>query len=121
MPLVQIGHIIGWDITLIDGRRNYANPQRFPDVQQLIIAKPETALDSLLIDRQTAFILMTHNYNYDLAIFRRLLPKDITYIGLLGPKKRLDRMLQDLHDVSHGSTTGSGKPKRIPPSSRAAS
>ena len=40
---------------------------------------------------------MTHNYNYDLAVLRLLLEKvDISYIGVLGPKKKYDRMLTEL-------------------------
>ncbi len=41
---------------------------------------------------------MTHNYNYDLAMLKALLQKDIPYIGMLGPKKKLDRMLDELRD-----------------------
>ena len=39
---------------------------------------------------------MTHNYNYDLAMLRQLLKKDARYIGVLGPRKKLDRMLDEL-------------------------
>jgi xanthine dehydrogenase accessory factor len=96
IPLTNISSILGWDTMVIDGRRNYANPARFPGIQHLIVAKPDTALSGILFDMQTVCILMTHNYNYDLAIFRQLLAKDIRYIGVLGPRKRLDRMLDDL-------------------------
>ena len=97
-PLTAVAAIQAWDITVIDGRRNYATQQRFPQVQRVIVSKPETALDHITIDQQTVFILMTHNYNYDLAIFRQLLFKPVTYIGMLGPKKRLDRMLSELRE-----------------------
>jgi xanthine dehydrogenase accessory factor len=96
MPLTNISSILGWDTTVIDGRRNYATPARFPNIQGLVIAKPEAALSGILFDNQTVCILMTHNYNYDFAIFRQLLTKEIRYIGVLGPRKRLDRMLQEL-------------------------
>jgi xanthine dehydrogenase accessory factor len=39
---------------------------------------------------------MTHNYNYDKAMLKALTQKDIPYIGSLGPKKKLDRMLDEL-------------------------
>ena len=39
---------------------------------------------------------MTHNYNYDLAMLRALLQTPARYIGMLGPKKKLDRMLKDI-------------------------
>jgi xanthine dehydrogenase accessory factor len=95
-PIVEIAGVLAWDVTVIDGRRNYATSQRFPTVQQLKVAKPEEALPGVRFDRQTVCVLMTHNYNYDLAIFRQLLNKEIRYVGVLGPKKRLFRMLDDL-------------------------
>jgi xanthine/CO dehydrogenase XdhC/CoxF family maturation factor len=98
IPLTQFSAILGWDTAVIDGRRNYATPQRFPNVQQLLVSKPESALSRLLIDQQTVFILMTHNYNYDFAIFRQLLSRSVSYIGVLGPRKRLERMLDELKE-----------------------
>jgi xanthine/CO dehydrogenase XdhC/CoxF family maturation factor len=41
---------------------------------------------------------MTHNYNYDLAMLKALIGKNVPYIGLLGPKKKLDRMLDELKE-----------------------
>ena len=41
---------------------------------------------------------MTHNYNYDLAMLKALLGRHVTYIGLLGPKKKLERMLGELKE-----------------------
>ena len=41
---------------------------------------------------------MTHNYNYDLAVLRQILSLNISFTGVLGPKKKLDRMLGELRD-----------------------
>jgi xanthine/CO dehydrogenase XdhC/CoxF family maturation factor len=62
----------------------------------VLVSKPEAVLEQIPIDRQTVFVLMTHNYNYDKAMLKALVQKDIPYIGSLGPKKKLDRMLGEL-------------------------
>ncbi|MDB4999192.1 MAG: alanine dehydrogenase, partial [Mucilaginibacter sp.] len=82
----------------IDGRANYITADRFPNANKLIVAKPDTALSKINFDNRTAFVLMTHNYNYDMAILKQLLPLQLHYIGALGPKKRLNRMLDELID-----------------------
>jgi xanthine/CO dehydrogenase XdhC/CoxF family maturation factor len=94
---VQIAEVLGWDITLIDGRPNYANNRRFPSCQ-LIVADPASALHNLAIDDQTAFVLMTHNYNYDKALLKALTALPANYIGMLGPKKKLTRMFTELEE-----------------------
>jgi len=98
IPVVQFASVLGWQVTLIDGRANYAVPERFPQVKKIVIAKPDKALADIVLDDRTAMILMTHNYNYDMAMLRQLLPLKLPYVASLGPKKRLQRMLDELKE-----------------------
>jgi xanthine dehydrogenase accessory factor len=98
IPLVQFAAVLGWHVTLLDGRTNYAVPERFPFVKKIIVSKPEQALQQIVLDSQTVIVLMTHNYNYDMAMLRQLLPLELPYVAALGPKKRLQRMLDELTD-----------------------
>ncbi|WP_342646000.1 XdhC/CoxI family protein [Mucilaginibacter sp. CSA2-8R] len=105
IPLVKMAAVMGWHTTVIDGRTNYAVATRFPEAKRVLLAKPEQALPQLNVDNRTAVVLMTHNYNYDLAMLRQLLPLKLTYIGSLGPKKKLQRMLEELHENGIEATT----------------
>lgn len=96
IPLAQMAAILGWEVTVVDGRSNYATKSRFTSAQRILVAKPEQVLGQLVPDSKTVFVLMTHNYTYDLALLRELLTQNVTYIGALGPKKKLNRMLDEL-------------------------
>ncbi|ULQ54869.1 XdhC family protein [Flavihumibacter rivuli] len=96
MPLVEIAHTLGWEPSVIDGRPTHAKRERFASACQILVSKPEKVLEQLVIDEQTVFVLMTHNYNYDLAMLKALVNTSVSYIGVLGPKKKLDRMLDDM-------------------------
>lgn len=98
IPLQEMAHILGWETTVIDGRANYATAQRFPVANQIFVAKPEAAVTQLSFDKRTVVVLMTHNYNYDIAALRALLPLQPAYIGVLGPKKKLKRMVDELQE-----------------------
>jgi xanthine dehydrogenase accessory factor len=96
-PMAAMAHILGWHTTVADGRATHATSQRFPQVNRLIVSKPAELLGQLNIDAQTVFVLMTHNYNYDLALLKLLVnEQQLVYIGSLGPKKKLERMINDL-------------------------
>jgi len=41
---------------------------------------------------------MTHNYNYEVEFLKELLPVQPPYIGILGPKKKLERILDELEE-----------------------
>jgi xanthine dehydrogenase accessory factor len=98
IPLVNIADVIGWEARVVDGRNTHAKPERFAAACQVLVSKPEKALEQIPIDEQTVFVLMTHNYNYDLAMLKALLERNVKYIGVLGPKKKLERMLDELKD-----------------------
>ena len=98
VPVVNMAEILGWETTVVDGRANYAKKERFVSACQVLVSKPEQALEQIEIDEHTVFLLMTHNYNYDMAMLKQLLQKNIVYIGMLGPKKKRERMLNELKD-----------------------
>lgn len=98
IPLMQMASVLGWQITVIDGRSNYATAIRFPKAGNVLVAKPEEAMRKLLFDANTVIILMTHNYNYDIAMLKHLLPLELPYIGILGPKAKLQRMIDELEE-----------------------
>jgi xanthine/CO dehydrogenase XdhC/CoxF family maturation factor len=97
IPLAQMAEIVGWQTTVIDGRPMYASKERFPMPScQVLHAKATQILDHVTIDSRTVFVLMSHNYNYDLGILRALLNKNIHYIGILGPHKKMKMMMDEL-------------------------
>ena len=97
-PLCEMAYLLGWHTTILDGRQTHATPQRFPKANRVLVAKPGMVLAQLLPDAQTVFVLMTHNYNYDLALLKELINIDFQYIGMLGPAKKRDRMFRDLQE-----------------------
>ncbi len=100
IPMVNIANEMGWEPSVVDGRNTHAKPERFASACQVLVSKPEQVLDKIFIDEYTVFVLMTHNYNYDLAMLKVLLQKNVKYIGVLGPKKKLDKMLDELKEQS---------------------
>lgn len=95
-PLVEITAVLGWEVTVGDGRATHAVLSRFPKAKQVLALNPEQFLENITIDSQTYFVLMTHNYKYDLAMLKLLLETNCPYIGILGPKTKLNRMFDDL-------------------------
>jgi xanthine/CO dehydrogenase XdhC/CoxF family maturation factor len=96
-PVVSMASILGWQVTLVaDGRDKNTKAGRFAGTCRLMVSKPENVLQNLTVDDNTFFLLMTHNLNYDKAMLRELLPKKVRYVGVLGPAKKMERMLREL-------------------------
>ena len=96
LPLVDMMSMLGWQITVVDGRPQHATAKRFAKADKVLVTKPARVLQQISADAQTLFVLMTHNYNYDLGMLRELVPRGYPYIGVLGPRKKLEKMLAEL-------------------------
>ncbi len=97
--LAQQADLLGWDVIVTDGRPTHASKERFSISCQVIVSKPEKTLENIEIDQRSCFVLMSHNYNYDLAVLKLLLDEQkIPYIGILGPLKKYQRMQDDLKE-----------------------
>lgn len=98
-PVVEMAHLLGWEITVVDGRASHVNATRFPQASQLIVAPATGIITKMSVDPWTVFVLMTHNYSYDLTLLKELMHSATIYIGSLGPKTKLLRMFDDIHQA----------------------
>ncbi len=96
IPLADMASLLGWMVTVADGRPGHANAGRFKSADQIIVAKPIDAVQQMSFDQLSAAVLMTHNYNYDMDVLEHLLETKCRYIGILGPAKKFARMMDDL-------------------------
>jgi xanthine/CO dehydrogenase XdhC/CoxF family maturation factor len=61
-------------------------------------AHPSQLNEDFRPDAQTAALVMTHNFGRDLLALDRVLPLQLRYVGLLGPKKRHAELLARLSE-----------------------
>lgn len=96
IPVVRFAKELGWHVTVVDHRPAYVMPERFPLADNLILSSAETAHKNLWLEERTVALVMTHNYFHDRELLKMLLPSAVSYIGVLGPKRRTAELLEDL-------------------------
>lgn len=110
-PVAAIAQQLGWSQQLLDPKR-FATPDNASIPTEEIVI--ETALSGdkhLTIDQRTAILIMSHNYWHDLQGLKRFLPSNAGYIGLLGPKHRTSRLLQEVR--TEGLTLKAAQDQRV--------
>ncbi len=100
VSMTRFAKLLDWHTTVVDHRSGFVNASRFPDVDVLLHIIPADLNQELPLDQFDAMILMTHNMDYDERFFKELADSNIPYIGLLGPAKRRDRLLESLGEKS---------------------
>jgi xanthine dehydrogenase accessory factor len=92
VPLEKLGKTIGWDVQVLDLRA--PSPER-----PIFVSSQHVAPDALLqfeIPFGAACVIMTHNFLHDLELLKVLLPSTADYIGILGPRRRTDELLEKM-------------------------
>jgi len=86
---------VGWDVIVVSAADDPRQITDFPGAKNVYALNPED-LNSISFDNQTAVIVMTHNYAHDLKSLLALKDKEPSYLGLLGPAKRKEKILSQL-------------------------
>ncbi len=95
VPLAQMVELLGWNVQIVDPRAPHSErPVHLPNARYVASER----LGELQIPARAACVLMTHNFLHDLEILKRLLPSNASYIGLLGPRRRADELLEKLNE-----------------------
>jgi len=94
-PLAKMAQELGWGVEVFDARPGYATKARFPGADKVTATLPENVAN-VFIDQWTVAVVMSHRYRDDVELVKALLPRELRYVGLLGPKVRSERILNDL-------------------------
>ncbi len=89
IPLVRFAKILGFHITVLDDRVMYANRERFPDVDEVLVGDMAETLRGIEITPQTYIVLITRGHQFDEPCLREVIHSPAKYIGMIGSKRRI--------------------------------
>jgi xanthine/CO dehydrogenase XdhC/CoxF family maturation factor len=95
-PLVALAALLGWQVSVFDSRAAYATAARFPGAQLVQAGPVEEVVRHPAIAGDSHVIVMSHRYRDDRAALRGLLARPLAYLGVLGPRHRTGRILDEL-------------------------
>jgi len=95
-PLARLAKELGWHVTIADPRGAFATAARFPAADAVVVAPADELVARVAPGPDALAVVMTHHYVHDLPLLRDLLARPLAYLGLLGPRKRADKLCDDL-------------------------
>lgn len=97
-PVSQLAKSLGWNVSVTDECVAHIAPVFFPSADKLSLCQRDFVDRDFDITPYTACVLMSHNYEYDRDVLKKLLKTETPYIGILGPRKRFDKMLTEFSE-----------------------
>jgi xanthine/CO dehydrogenase XdhC/CoxF family maturation factor len=99
IPLVRLACLTGFETVVLDGRSHFARAERFPSASRVETMDLENPLSGIHLDPWTVAVVMSHSLVQDTAAVRALTAFEIPYIGILGPRKRTERLLAEIEPL----------------------
>jgi xanthine dehydrogenase accessory factor len=96
IPLTRFARELGFYVIVVDPRAKFANRERFPEADEVLLEWPDEALAHLEVDRATYLVLLTHDPKIDEPTLASALKTEAAYVGAIGSRRthaeRFERM-----------------------------
>jgi xanthine dehydrogenase accessory factor len=85
--VATVGRFLGYRVTVCDARAKFVTPERFPDVDELVVDWPDRFLAQAPVDERTVICVLTHDHKFDIPLLKVALETPAGYIGAMGARR----------------------------------
>lgn len=96
LSVAKLAKMVGFSITVIDDRAEFANEQRFPDADEILVADLNHAFEQLEIFPTSYILIITRGHLHDKIVLQQALSTPAGYIGMIGSKKKRNAIYKAL-------------------------
>ena len=97
IPLARFANAVGFSVTVLDDRSDFAHPSRFPGCTT-ISENFTIALQDMSLGPSTYVVIITRGHEHDVDCLMEILPRQAAYVGLIGSRRRVSFVLQWLEE-----------------------
>ena len=98
LALATIGSTLGFQVTVIDDREEFANRERFPMASEVIAGEVDEELGKVAIDGRTYAVMVSRGHQVDELALRHTIGRGAAYVGMIGSRRRTGTVIQHLID-----------------------
>jgi len=90
--LAHLGKILGFSVTVIDDRPEFASPENIPDAHRIIVDDIGKAMAGMVKNRDTYVVIVTRGHKDDASALGPCIGTDLAYTGMIGSRKKIAAM-----------------------------
>ncbi len=104
VPLVRLAATVGFHVTVVSNTSAGVPAELFREANVQLTAGPAAIAEKLALEPGSAIVVMTHNLGHDRGYLRFALESGCSYVGVLGPRARTERLLDELREGGFSPT-----------------
>ncbi|HUS73597.1 MAG TPA: XdhC family protein, partial [Sedimentisphaerales bacterium] len=89
---------LNFRVTVCDDRAEFANIERFPQADNIVVENFESVFDRIKINKNSYIVIVTKGHKSDEVVLERAAKTDAKYIGMIGSKRKTLTILKKLKD-----------------------
>ena len=89
---------VGFRVTVMDNREEYANRENFPNVENLIVGDYTRLSDYIEFQEDDYAVIMTNGHSFDFDVEEQLLRRTMAYVGVIGSRSKKAAVNQRLRE-----------------------
>lgn len=99
-PVAKLGSMLGFYVTVIDDRPEFANSDRFPDIDKVVCEPFLSFFRNVALTSKTYILLLTRGHRFDVLSLQELLQRaeQPAYIGMIGSRRRISGVFEQLKE-----------------------
>lgn len=96
--IAEAAQRVSFKVSVVDDRASFANRERFPGVEETMVASFEESLDSIDVTENTFILIVTRGHGYDQVVLEKAIQSPARYVGLVGSRRKIRIILKNLLD-----------------------
>ena len=96
LPVAHMSKMAGFGVSVIDDRSQFANPERFPEAEEVFAEEFSSALKKLRVNRESYLVIVTRGHAYDQEVLEWAMGTPARYIGMIGSRKKVQTVFDNL-------------------------
>jgi xanthine dehydrogenase accessory factor len=97
-PLARLAKGAGFRVEVADSRLKFANRERFPEADLLLLEEFAAAAARMTLGRDSYAVVVTRGHRGDADALQAVLGKGLRFVGLLGSKPKLVHVIAELEE-----------------------
>lgn len=92
VPTAQLAASVGFGVTVLDDRAEFASAQRFPGMQVRVLNDFSRAMEGLGVHARDYVVIMTRGHMHDRTVLEQALATPAVYVGMIGSRRKRDAL-----------------------------
>lgn len=97
--LSLVAKLVDFYTVVIDDRPEFANKERFPHADEIMVENFESAFERLSFTGNEFVVIVTRGHQYDAFVLQEVLRHDFKYVGMIGSKRKVKIILENLKQM----------------------